>query len=82
MKRKSWEEFRDTGLLFYINQILHAFGWAIVFEMENENIIDIYPARVKFRGFSEGAQDKNYKKIAVYMKENSEELLKEITKEE
>lgn len=82
MKRKSWEEFRDTGLLFHINQILHAFGWDIVFEMENGNIIDIYPARVKFRGFSEEAQDKNYKKIAVYMKENSEELLKEITKEE
>lgn len=80
--RKSWEEFRNTGLLFYINQILHAFGWAIVFEMENGKIIDIYPARVKFRGFTEEAQNKNYKKISVYMKENSEELLKEISEEE
>lgn len=80
--RKSWEEFRNTGLLFYINQILHAFGWAIMFEMENGKVIDIYPARVKFRGFTEEAQNKNYKKISVYMKENSEELLKEISEEE
>ena len=28
-KEKSWQEFRDTGLVVIINQILHIFGWAI-----------------------------------------------------
>ena len=49
---KSWEEFRDSGLLWFINTILHAFGWAIVVEMDKGEIIRCYPARVKFRVFS------------------------------
>jgi len=30
IRKKTWEEFRDTGLFWFINMILHAFGWAIV----------------------------------------------------
>lgn len=26
---KSWDEFRNSGLLWWINMILHTFGWAI-----------------------------------------------------
>jgi hypothetical protein len=33
MTKKEWSEFRSTGLLLFINQILHVFGWAIVFEI-------------------------------------------------
>ena len=33
---KSWEEFKGTGLLLIVNQILHIFGWAIVAEIETE----------------------------------------------
>ena len=29
IERKSWEEFRNAGLLWWINMILHTFGWAI-----------------------------------------------------
>lgn len=80
VKRKKWEEFRNTGLVVIINQVLHAFGWAIVFEVENDQIKDVYPARVKFRGFSNDSTDKAYKKIGKYLRDNSEDLYNESNK--
>jgi len=75
---KKWEEFRNTGLLLFINQFLHIFGWAIVVEVdEQNNIIKCYPARVKFRGFNFESQDEAFIKISEYMNNNSEELLRE-----
>ena len=49
--KKSWEEFRSTGLLWWINMILHTFGWAICYEFDDGKIVEAYPARVKYRGF-------------------------------
>lgn len=74
---KSWEEFRNTGLLMFINQILHVFGWAICVDIENENVIKVFPARVKFRGFTEEVVTRNYIKISEWINNNSNELLKE-----
>jgi hypothetical protein len=31
--KKEWSEFRSTGLVLIVNQILHIFGWALVFEI-------------------------------------------------
>ena len=75
--KKSWKEFKDSGLLWWINMILHTFGWAIVIEMENDKIIDAYPARVKFRGFGEKNNTEGYIKVSEYMKDNVTDLLKE-----
>ena len=36
MERKKIEEFRDTGLLMFINIFLHIFGWAIVAEIDKD----------------------------------------------
>ena len=74
---KSWEEFRDSGLLWFINTILHAFDWAIVVEMDKGEIIRCYPARVKFRGFSEERNTEGYKQLSTYMYQNSGELISE-----
>ena len=32
---KSWKEFRESGLLWFVNTILHTFGWALVAELED-----------------------------------------------
>lgn len=32
IQRRTWEEFKDNKLLWFINSILHLFGWAIVLE--------------------------------------------------
>lgn len=80
--KKSWKEFRDTGLLVILNQLLHLFGWAIAYELGEEGeIINVYPARVVFRGFSEEVTAKSYKKVSEYMHKNSKELLEEAEKE-
>lgn len=77
IKRSSWSEFRDTGLLWLINSMLHLFGWCIVIEKDdNNNFTGAYPAKTDFRGFSEKSNTKNYKKITEYMINNSAELLK------
>ena len=77
--KKTWEEFRQTGLLLFVNSFLHIFGWAIVLEMDKDGEIKaIYPYRVKFRGFNEKSITNAHGKLAKYMAENSEELLKDL----
>lgn len=75
--KKTWDEFRNTGLVLVINQVLHIFGWAITFDVEDGKVIDCYPARVKFRGFDEKSVGEQYIKVSEYMKENAEVLLEE-----
>ncbi len=77
---KTWEEFRDTGLLLFINQFLHIFGWSIVLEISDEDgsIVKVFPARVKFRGFKEKSVEEAYKKITDYMENTVVELQEDI----
>lgn len=28
LTKKTWKEFRESGFLWWINMILHTFGWA------------------------------------------------------
>ena len=78
VNKKSWKEFRATGLLWWINMILHTFGWSIVVDVNDvDEIIDVYPARVKFRGFNEENNTQGYIKVSKFLEENSKELLKE-----
>jgi hypothetical protein len=79
MTKKTWTEFRNTGLLLFINTILHAFGWAIVFDIDSDTgmVNDVYPARTKFRGVGEHEISESYRKLSAYMVENAEALYKE-----
>lgn len=76
---RTFTEFRATGLLLYINFILHAFGWAFVIEVdENNEVTKCYPARVKFRGFDEQSTSEEHEKIANYLAENAPNFPEEI----
>ena len=76
--KKTWKEFRESGFLWWINMILHTFGWAIIVDInDNGEITDAYPARVKFRGFGEKNNTEGYIKVSQYMKENVSDLLEE-----
>lgn len=75
--KKTWEEFRDSGFLWWINMILHTFGWSIVIEYENDKAINAYPARVKYRGFGEMSNTEGYINVSQYIKDNAEILLDE-----
>lgn len=74
IERKTGKEFKDTGLLWFINTTLHLFGWTIVYDAETGVI---YPARCKFRGFEVSNNDKGYQKVSKYLLENIEQLEKE-----
>lgn len=77
INKKAWKEFVESGMLWWINMILHTFGWSICYEVEDDEIVDVYPARVKFRGFSEKNNTEGYQKVSQYMKNNVDELLEE-----
>lgn len=75
--KKTWKDFRESGLLWWVNMLLHTFGWSIIVETSGNEIITAYPARVKFRGFDENSNTKGYIKVSEYMKENSVALKEE-----
>ena len=78
VEKKTWQEFKNSGLLWWINMILHTFGWAIVIEVEEDgSISNAYPARVKFRGFDEKNNTDGYIKVSNYLKENADKLYEE-----
>ena len=78
VEEKTWEEFRKTGLLWWINRILHTFGWAIAIVVEKDGTVSrCYPARVKYRGFKIEDEEKGFLAVSKYMAEKSEELERE-----
>lgn len=78
VEKKTWKEFRASGMLWWVNMILHTFGWAITVDIEDDGTIsDAHPARVKFRGFSERVNTEGYQKVSQYMKDNADNLLEE-----
>lgn len=78
IKKQTWEEFREHGLLLFINQFLHIFGWAICLEYDdNGKVIEAYPARVKFRGFDNQNVSHAYESLSKYLKDNADILYKE-----
>ena len=75
----SWQEFRDTGLLWWINRSLHLFGWAIFVNVDKDgNAISAYPAKCKFRGFDTESETEGFTTLTQYLKENSEDLLEDL----
>ena len=71
-ERKTWAEFRSTGLLLFVNSFLQIFGWSIGFEIDDDgNIKNVYPLRSAFRGFPESAVDEAYGKLAEYIENNA-----------
>lgn len=77
--RKSWKEFRESGLLWFINSTLHLFGGAIVVEVDKENnVTNAWPAKVIFRGFDEKSTTEGYQKVTNYLADNIKELKDEV----
>lgn len=78
MIKKSWSDFQKSGLLWWINRTLHLFGWAIIFKHDDKgNIIDVYPERVKWRGFPPEIDDAGFKKVHNYLNDNLDNIMEE-----
>jgi len=74
VKEITGKEFRESGALWFVNSILHLFGMAITWNPDTD---EIKPAIVKFRGFECYCNDKGYKNLSNYLKDNIEELEKD-----
>jgi len=79
VERRTWEEFRKTKLLWWINRTLHLFGWSIVvqFKEDSEEIDFAYPARVKYRGYIESIEIEGFIGLSQYLKDNIDEIEKD-----
>lgn len=76
--KESWKYFRESGMLWWINMILHTFGWAIVYDFDdNKELVDVYPSRVTYRGFCEEANTDGYIKVSKFIKDNAQKLYEE-----
>ena len=79
MDKKTWEEFRESGLLWFVNTILHLFGWAICCDIDKDNkVLRCYPKKMKCRGFEEEYNTEGYIKVTKHLKENIDTLLEDI----
>lgn len=75
---KSWKEFRDSGLLWTTNSYLQTFGWSICLDIDDKgNVCRVFPARTKFRGFSNEINDDGYRKLTEYIHGCIDELIEE-----
>ena len=72
VEEQSWETFRAAGLVWWCNRILHLFGWALVVEMndDGENIRRVYPARCKFRGFTEAVETEGFENLTKHIEDS------------
>ena len=65
---RTWEEFSKTGLLWFVNRLLHVFGWAIVLEVdEDDRVSKAYPATTRFRGFDGKTEDEGFRAITEHI---------------
>ncbi|EMO69924.1 hypothetical protein LEP1GSC120_3141 [Leptospira santarosai str. 200702252] len=61
-----------------MNHFLHIFGWALIFEIRDNKVISVSPARVKYRGFPETATEEAFKKITKHLRDSVEDLVKDV----
>lgn len=76
IEKRTWEEFRAAGLLWWVNRVLHLFGWVVVVNVELDGkISDVYPARCKFRGFDTQSETEGFRQLTAHIASNTPRLL-------
>jgi len=78
--KRTWEEFREAKLLWWINRILHTFGWVIIVEVKNgtNEVTAAYPARTKFRGFTMEDEEEGFIGVTQHLASTIDQLVEEV----
>lgn len=77
--RRSWREFQESGLLWWVNRSLHLFGWAIAMEVRDDGEpVAVYPVRISCRGFDASAEADGFRRLTDHMAAESLELAREV----
>lgn len=74
VKEITGKEFKESGALWFVNSILHLFGMAITWDKQTD---ELKANIVRFRGFAEENNDKGYKNLSNYLKDNIDEIEKD-----
>lgn len=82
--KEGWEELRSSGLLWVVNSFLHLFGLCLVYDFDDETkeLNRVFVSHTRFRGFSPECNDRGYKHVTEYMKNNADRLYREGFEEE
>lgn len=77
---EEWYKFKESGLLWMVNNILHMFGLAIHVNCDTDKhkIYNVTIKRVAFRGFPQRSNDIGYANVTKYLKENIDSLMSDI----
>lgn len=72
---KTWMEFRDSGLLWFVNRILHVFGWVLVVKVDTDEetgvvSISADPARTVVLGFPEETDERRRGNVVAFIKDD------------
>lgn len=74
----TWQEFADAGLFWWVNRVLHLFGWAIVHEQsDNGDIVRVYPARCRARGFDASVEAAGFEKLTNHLNGRMPDLMED-----
>lgn len=78
-QEQDWNTFTATGLLWLVNTLLGVFGWTIVVGRNDQTgeVVKVFPARTKFRGFDSRITMESYRKINQYMADHAKEINEE-----
>lgn len=80
IREASWDEFRASGLLWWVNRSLHLFGWCLVFEgLAGESPQRVYPARTSYRGFSAETEERGFERLTAHLAREAPSLLADVT---
>lgn len=75
-QKKVAEEFRESKWLWWINRILHTFGWVIVYhydDITNELQYISVAKNIEFRGFGSESDDIGYEYVGKWLENNIKE---------
>lgn len=65
----AWDEFREIGLLWWVNRVLHVFGWVIYVEVDTKGkTTKVFPGRCTFTGFTEEGETRGHERLQAYIK--------------
>jgi len=81
-RRHSWDQFREAGMLWAINRVLHIFGWAIVVSTDDETgeTLGAFPVRTEWRGFPPDREELGYRRTSNWMKRAGPALAEEASR--
>ncbi len=81
-RRQSWEQFREAGMLWSINRVLHLFGWAIVVSIDDGTgeTVGAFPVRTEWRGFDRESEERGYRRVTEWMRRAADSVAEETSR--